>query len=399
MSWRFRKSFKVLPGVRLNISRHGMSTTLGSGAFSLNVGPRGVYRNVNIPGTGFSLRERLDQPRPHGLNTGPSKRGGASLPPPLAKPQLSSARSPATEIHSANTELLNSQSMEQLRSLLKDAYEERNVLAKEISTAIQEANTRRTRYEKWERGFLMKRICKQAFAARKEASETAAAKLEELQEQLRLTTLATEIEIEGEQAETYCQMRDAFAALSGCQKIWNVLTEQVIDRIKERSTHNKTITRNPVVFSLTSCDLIQWEPKVPHLPNHTGGDMYIYPGFILYRASKQAFALIDFRDVTLTFVSMRFTEIGTIPSDSQVVGHTWAKCNKDGSPDRRFQGNHQIPIAHYGELLFVSPNGLDVRYLCSDAALAQRFVTTWASVRTSLNAPADIRDHAAIKSK
>jgi hypothetical protein len=49
----------------------------------------------------------------------------------------------------------------------------------------------------------MKRLFKQSFAARKESAETAAAKLEELQEQLRLTTIATEITVDREQAEPY----------------------------------------------------------------------------------------------------------------------------------------------------------------------------------------------------
>ena len=136
-------------------------------------------------------------------------------------------------------------------------------------------------------------------------------------------------------------MRDEFAVLSECQKIWNVLTEKAIDRIAERSTANAVITRNPVLFSLDPCDLIQWEQKVPHLQNHTGGDMYIYPGFILYRASRQAFALIDFRVVTLKYVATHFTEAERIPSDTQVIGQTWAKSNKDGSrrPSGRFIRN------------------------------------------------------------
>ena len=49
----------------------------------------------------------------------------------------------------------------------------------------------------------MKRIWQASFAARKEDSETAIAKLEELQEQLRLTTLATEIISDREQEEPY----------------------------------------------------------------------------------------------------------------------------------------------------------------------------------------------------
>jgi Protein of unknown function (DUF4236) len=386
MSWRFRKTFKVLPGVKLNLTRHGLSATLGAAPFSVNVGPRGVYRNVSIPGTGLWNRERLDVPASHSLDIQPPINQGA-VPPPFPYPTSASSSniSQSAEIHSASTELLNSDSMEQLRRILTDAYDERAVIGKEIENATWEVYTTRYRYEKWERGFLMKRLRKQTFATRKEAFDTAVAKLEELHEQLRQTTLATEITIDQQQAEPYYRMRDEFAALSSCQKIWSVLTEQVIDRIKERSTANAAITRDPVLFSLDSCDLIQWEQKVPHLPNRTGGDMYIFPGFVLYRASKQAFALIDFREVTLKFVNTHFTEGDVIPSDTQIIGHTWAKANKDGSPDRRFSGNYQIPVVHYGTLLFSTPDGLDVRYLCSNAALADRCGKAWAAFHDSLN--------------
>jgi hypothetical protein len=277
---------------------------------------------------------------------------------------------------------------------LTDAYHERDELTKEASTAMSESKAATERYQKWEHGFLMKRLFKNSFSSRKETAETALAKLQELQEQLRLTTIATEISVDREQAEPYYRMRDTFAALSESQKVWNVLAEKAIDRIAERTNANTAVTRTPVSFSLSSCDLIQWDRMVPHLPNRTGGDMYIYPGFILYRASKQAFALIDFRDVTLRFVSTQFTESEPVPSDSQIVGRTWAKCNKDGSPDRRFRDNYQIPIAHYGTLLFGSRDGLDVRYICSDARSAEQFFKTWTAFLVSLDSdvPQQVHD-------
>src|ERR1022692_2314160 len=386
MSWRFRKTFRVLPGVKLNLTARGLSATLGASPFSVNVGPRGVYQNVSIPGTGIWDRQRRDFPSSQPSRTEPPVTDPATASPtvPFVPSSTPVSSSPTIEIHSASTETLSSESMEQLRRLIKDAYDERQTLTNEISGAALEADTTKNRYQKWQRGFFMKRIRKAAFAARKEAADTAVALLEELQEQLRLTTLAMEITVDREQAEPYYRMRDEFAALSESQRIWNLLTEQAIDRIAERSTADTAITREQVSFSLGSCDLIQWEQEVPHLPNRTGGDMYVYPGFILYRASKQAFALIDFHDVLLKVVSWQFTEHQTIPSDTQVVGQTWAKSNKDGSPDRRFHNNYQIPVVHYGSLLFSSPDGLDVRYLCSNAALAERFAKAWTVFRTSL---------------
>ena len=386
MSWRFRKTFKVIPGVKLNLNARGLSATLGASPLSVNVGPRGVYRNISIPGTGIWDRQRIGGPssQPSVFQVPSADEPGVpsipSVPPSFPVPP-----SPATEVHSASTELLTSDTLEQLRRLLTDAYNERDELTREISSATSEANLATRRYQKWERGFLMKRLFKQSFATRKETAETTAAKLEELQEQLRLTTIATEINVDREQAEPYYRMRDTFSALSECQKVWNVLAKKEIDRIAERSNANTAVTRTSVPFSLNTCDLIQWEQKVPHLPNRTGGDMYIYPGFILYRASKQAFALIDSRDVTLRFVSTQFTETDPVPSDSQIVGQTWAKCNKDGSPDRRFRDNYQIPVAYYGTLMFSTSDGLDVRYICSNARLAEAFVKVWTAFQMSFN--------------
>ena len=62
MSWRFRKVFKLFPGFKLNLTPRGVSATVGASPLSVNVGPRGVYRNLSIPGTGIWSRKRLDVP-------------------------------------------------------------------------------------------------------------------------------------------------------------------------------------------------------------------------------------------------------------------------------------------------------------------------------------------------
>lgn len=56
---RFRKSIKILPGVKLNLSKSGISATVGIKGLSANVGSKGVYLNTGIPGTGIYNREKL----------------------------------------------------------------------------------------------------------------------------------------------------------------------------------------------------------------------------------------------------------------------------------------------------------------------------------------------------
>ncbi|WP_261387858.1 DUF4236 domain-containing protein [Chitinophaga pinensis] len=59
MAWSYRKRIKIIPGVHLNISRKGISTTIGVRGASLNIGPNGTYLNTSIPGLGIYNRQRL----------------------------------------------------------------------------------------------------------------------------------------------------------------------------------------------------------------------------------------------------------------------------------------------------------------------------------------------------
>ncbi len=58
MGWRFRKSFKIFPGVRLNLGKKGItSATVGRGGwFSTNLSKRGIRQNINVPGTGVTYQ-------------------------------------------------------------------------------------------------------------------------------------------------------------------------------------------------------------------------------------------------------------------------------------------------------------------------------------------------------
>jgi len=199
----------------------------------------------------------------------------------------------------------------------------------------------------------------------------------ELEEQLRLTIVATHIEIDKEQAEPYFRLRDDFAALCECGAIWDVKTHQATDKFHERTTANRRIMRERVAFALDSCDLIQWDQKVPHLSNSKGGDLYLYPGFILYRTAKEAFSVIDYHDVKGESVSVSFQEEEGVPSDSNVIGQTWARANKDGSPDRRFAGNYPIPIALYGAVTFKSATGLWEEFQFSNPQRLVRFLNSF----------------------
>jgi hypothetical protein len=61
MGFRFRKSFTILPGVRVNLGKSGLtSVSIGGKGVRLTMGKRGTTVTTSIPGTGLSYSHRID---------------------------------------------------------------------------------------------------------------------------------------------------------------------------------------------------------------------------------------------------------------------------------------------------------------------------------------------------
>jgi len=102
--------------------------------------------------------------------------------------------------------------------------------------------------------------------------------------------------------------------------------------------------------------------------------------------SQQAFALVDIRDVRVCYELSSCIEEEAVPTDAKFVKYTWKKANKDGSPDRRFAHNYQIPVLKYGDIRITSNSGLNEAYLISNAGFAQGFAEALANFQRALPA-------------
>ena len=55
MGLRFRKSFKIAPGIKINLNKKSMSVTMGGKGFHHTINSSGkTTTSVGIPGTGIS---------------------------------------------------------------------------------------------------------------------------------------------------------------------------------------------------------------------------------------------------------------------------------------------------------------------------------------------------------
>jgi hypothetical protein len=74
MAIRFRKSLKLAPGVRMNLSGSGVSWTLGPRGASIGIGKRGSFLNAGIAGSGLSTRQSLASSRPAKQKVAPTEK-------------------------------------------------------------------------------------------------------------------------------------------------------------------------------------------------------------------------------------------------------------------------------------------------------------------------------------
>lgn len=313
MTWRFRKSFSPLPGARLTLSPAGFSAYLDT---------------VSPPS-------------------------------------------------SAGTEQLTALGLAEFKTFLQQAHRESDETARELKRSREEETACLEAYTRWRKGRILRRLFKKKFAQLQTRAEEAAACRGELEEQEPLSRLSIQIDIPPGVAGAFQCLVDAFATLTRSQRIWVTVGKRSADQAAERTSAAWIVDRKPVRFRLVAGDLIQFGSNVPHLENSNSGDIYFYPFFLVCFETHERFALMAYNEIQLRFTTTFFQETETLPSDSQIVGMTWAKANKDGSRDQRYNDNYQIPIVHYGELALTSRSGMNKEYMISNVPATEAFARAW----------------------
>lgn len=68
MAWNYRKRLKIAPGVHLNFSKNGVSTSIGPKGGKVTFRKDGTYMSTSIPGTGLYNRQKISGNKGASLN-------------------------------------------------------------------------------------------------------------------------------------------------------------------------------------------------------------------------------------------------------------------------------------------------------------------------------------------
>jgi len=376
MGLRFRRRLQIFPGLYLNFSGSGVSATLGVPGANVNVSKRGIEGTAGLPGTGLHYRTKLVS---FGGSSGSRDFGQPSSELPV---EAFSFASSDNEIRSSDGDI-SSSNLLQLKELVTVAREQAEDAAAnraELLTELKRTELRKSRFQLFSLGFFFKeklaRLESQAADLKADIATTS--ELEKLSVVPLSMNGAEQIEL------VWRNFLGSFQALAASQKIWDLTASAALvkaDRVRRRTSASAELDRTPVLFQMGTSPAFETDTKIPIMQNQNGSDLLFHPGFLFMAIGGGDFSLVDFHELEVRMAPVRFIEDEGVPSDSEVVDSTWLRVNKDGSPDRRFKENRQIPVCLYGELMIRSNTGVNEKFLVSNYQSLEKFIANFDQLR------------------
>lgn len=177
------------------------------------------------------------------------------------------------------------------------------------------------------------------------------------------------IEVEYElpsEPNAYSKVCTFFVAINGCKELYHVrgVTTGLRARTNAGSTQSLQMDKIRVLRDPKThikSNIICFFVRLKRLA------FYVLPDITIVVKNRKDIKVIETSTIQVHYHTRDVVWRKIVPSDSVVVGKTWQNVNNDGSPDRRFKENYQIPIYRFGALEIDSPEGLHLVIYGSNA--------------------------------
>lgn len=338
MGFRYRKSINLGGGFRINLSKSGVGYSWGTKGYRVTKTAGGkTRRTYSIPGTGLSYVDESGPNRPR-LNTRPHEQ--------LRQQQSVSNVNSEHKIESADI------------SQFKAAE------VSNISQSIEK--TLRTNF--W--GTLLLWCTILALANPVFIILPIIGIICKIKAR-RGGRVSLEYSFDAEKEEEHNRRIDAWLLLVEGDKEWQILSEQFNSNTKVNAGAGRSLKRaicklkkGCPFYLQTNVDVIQIKLKAETL--------IILPDKV-FIVRKRKVGIIEYSDFRISVSQVRFVEEEAVPKDAQIVGYTWKYVNKNGTPDRRYKNNKQLPVCLYGQVFLCSSTGLNVEIQISNVQNAIDF--------------------------
>ena len=303
MAFRFRRTLKIVPGVRLNLSRSGPSVSFGPRGLHYTLGLKGARTTVGIPGSGLFWTEY----QPYSSGSPPSSEQSPRLVPNRV-PDSSASKENVASFESSTIEELVAGSTSELAPILNAARRQIRfhlvvlvllfaILVTELAINAPPPTIAVTIIL----GFV-------------------AWPLAALFDRHRLT-ITLEYSLEANHNQSFNLLTNAFRELMKCRGMWRIPAEFKQDDWKRNAGSSASVQRKRVYLSLGTPKLIKSNVAFLCIPL-SDKSLFFAPDVILIVSGK-SIAALNYDDVEIVGEAIQFIEDQQAPDDAQVVGETW----------------------------------------------------------------------------
>jgi hypothetical protein len=355
VGFRFRRSVKLIPGVRLNLSGSGASISLGGRGFHYTIGSKGTRVTAGIPGTGIAWTQytphtRVSHFKPAGANPISPILGGH---PPIP----STGDTKLVPIVSAPPTQINALSTSELAPILNDAHRRFRVVPLVIIACLCGLAAA---LNSGDQTLFALAVVHTAI------SVPAAILLDRYRRSLKI-----EYKLEGHTERIASALSEAVGDLARCSAVWCITSQGDTWDWKRHAGATKLVNRQKIYIRSKRPGCIRGGGKFPAI-KLGAEELFFLPDAVLVVRTESVAALC-YEDLCISNQPTGFVEEGALPSDAKVVSETWRFVAKNGGPDRRFNFNKRLPVCLYGEMDFHSAGGLNGKIQFSNSTAGDRF--------------------------
>lgn len=352
MGFRYRKSINLGGGFRINLSKSGIGYSWGTKGYRVTKTARGTTRRTySIPGTGLSYIQESGRGNDRRNTLSRQQRNNI----PSRQPEDNFRQKPLNTIYETTREI-KSGNITQFQSA-----EANNIVS----------SVHRTISLNFWGTILIWCVFLIAYNLIFILLPIVGIVMKILAHTVAVVDLEYSFDAEAE--EEHARRIDAWTILAEGDKEWQIVSEQFNSNTKPHAGANRSINRIPCTikkgcpfFIETNVDTVEIKLKKERL--------IILPDKVFVIRGKKV-GLVDYKDFNISVSSSNFCENEKVPRDARVVGTTWQYVNANGTPDRRYKNNRQIPICLYGtvHLCSVGDVGINVKLMTSDIQKSQDF--------------------------
>lgn len=338
MGFRFRKSFNLGGGFKVNLSKSGIGYSWGGKGFRLTKTAKGkIRKTISIPGTGISY---VDEGGFKGLKDIFSKifkksgSSAASLS-SFAEGGVNSLVSNVTGEENVNEAAANVSDMvsDGMEDILAAAR--RTKLANNISTVGIGISVLLCFVHLAFIVLLVGCIVLKIYA--KTAGQ-----------------VSLEYFIDADQQKEIDQYMNPVLRIMDSQKVWLIKGKNSAKRMA-----CSTSKEVPFPFKI----------NIPAAVFKAGMETLVFLPDKLLILQANNIGAISYSDVEITARTTQFAEADSVPTDTKIVDKIWEHANKSGEPDKRYKNNRQLPVCEYGEIEFQSVAGFNITLMFSNPDL------------------------------